>query len=93
MYLDETDLPAINRIANQNRAILDIVQEVSAATGLTQAQITGRSLTPRHVQARDLVCFIARRHGISSKELGRALHRDHSGILDAIKREAARRDE
>ena len=72
-------LPAFpNRIL-----ISDIVARVAWETGLTAADITGRSRKAHINRARFAVVWLARTLGNSAQKIGHALARDHSTILDA----------
>lgn len=68
-----------------------IVFEVAEVTGVPAGDIIGPSKARAGLMARDLVCFIARREGMTLTEIGRGIGRDHTTVMAAIKREAARR--
>ncbi|MFQ6756722.1 helix-turn-helix domain-containing protein [Cereibacter sphaeroides] len=67
------------------------IAEIAEATGWEPQEITGARVFPGLVQARDLVCFIARREGFSLTRIGNVLRRDHSSIRSALQREQRRR--
>jgi chromosomal replication initiation ATPase DnaA len=91
-YLTEADLAQVERVFPQPR-VNKIVQEVSDATGIPVKAI----LSPKHTKevclARAIVCYVAHRAGISSPDIGKAIGRDHSSVLNLIGREKARRGE
>lgn len=71
--------------------IAEIVAEVAEATGWEPQEITGPRMFAGLVQARDLACFIARREGFSLTQIGNVLRRDHTTIVEALRREQRRR--
>ncbi|MGP3699207.1 helix-turn-helix domain-containing protein [Rhodobacter sp. NSM] len=71
--------------------ITEIIEEVANATGWDPQEITGARLFPGLVQARDLAAFIARREGFSLTQIGNVLRRDHTTIVEALRREQRRR--
>lgn len=70
-----------------------IAAEVTGLTGIPEAEIYGRSRMPEVCRARELVCYIARRNGMSYSRIGRALGRDRSTIRAAVANERIRRGE
>lgn len=67
-----------------------VVAEVAIATRVPPAAILGGSRRREVVQARDAVVALLRRAGWSSPMIGRVLGRDHSSVLTAARRHAAR---
>jgi len=62
----------------------DIITHASALFGLDATVITGPRRTPRAVEARQAVAYVARRDGWSLCEIGSVLHRDHTTIMYSI---------
>lgn len=79
--LTPDDLRAAAAIAGPGRSIRAIIAEVSAATGIKAAAITGRSRIDRIAKARALVCRVAHRNGHSFADIGRALNRDPKTVF------------
>lgn len=52
-------------------------------TGINATEIYGRSRDRDITDARQIVCWVAAAQGLRSVQIGRALHRDHSTILNA----------
>ncbi len=71
--------------------VMLIAEEVAAATGVPVRAILGRRRDAKTVEARQLVMFLARRHGMSFPAIGYALNRDHSTVKHGVAAEAARR--
>lgn len=76
-----------------NPEVLRIIEQVSHATGFSVAEIVGRRRFTDVCLARDLAAYEAVKAGFSMPMVGRCLNRDHSTILDAVRREAERREE
>lgn len=93
MILTQADIDRCKWVATRNDRVLQIIQEVAEHTGIPQDAIMGASRSYAVCLARDLACYIAKRDGHSYPEIGRVMNRDHSTIMDAAKREAARRGE
>lgn len=90
-FLTEADRAAI---ANTRRVtVRHIARDVCAEAGHSFDAVMGASRKWEDVQVRDLVCYIARRNGLSFAGIGRALNRDHKTIIQAVAREKARRGE
>lgn len=70
-----------------------ISKEVSRLTGIPASEIMGPRRSADVCRARELVCYVARRNGMSYPQIGRALKRDHSTIIHAISNECVRRGE
>lgn len=68
-----------------------IIRDVSRQTGIGRAAILSPCREVHIVRARDAVCFIARRMGMTYPKIARELNRDHTTIMAAVRREAARR--
>lgn len=69
------------------------VVEVSSTTRVPPAAILSDTRVARVVRARDAVVALLRRAGWSSPRIGRALRRDHTSVLAAARRHAARLQE
>jgi chromosomal replication initiation ATPase DnaA len=89
-YLTTDDIASLNEIRPSD-LIRNIAREVEAQTGIPQMDIFSDSRRADHVRARDVICYIARRHGVSYPKIARAMQRDHSSIMAAVRREEARR--
>lgn len=76
----------------QGVSLVWIVNAVSAATGLLPIEIVAHRRNSASVQAREIVCYLARRLTVASyPKIGRALGgRDHTTIMDADERCRAR---
>ena len=70
-----------------------IASEVSEITGVPASEILGRRRAQEVCHARELVCYVARRTGMTYSQIGRALNRDHSTIIHAVANECIRRGE
>lgn len=68
------------------------LRDVSRATGITEAEIVGRSRVRPLVRARQLVAFVARRDGATYGQIAKALRRDRTTIIHGVRAEAARRE-
>ncbi|RJL18647.1 helix-turn-helix domain-containing protein [Paracoccus siganidrum] len=90
-FVTAQDVDAAQEIHAPRATVKAIVQELAAATGVTADQITGKSRKAEIVRVRQIVCFIARQKGMTYQQIGRVLNRDHTTIVAAVKREAARR--
>lgn len=73
--------------------VRQIAGEACSIAGITLARLISTDRTPSVSKIRDAVAFKAHAEGIASTQIGRALKRDHSSILSAIRRERARRGE
>lgn len=96
-YLTETDTARAEAISaripsGRELAILEIAEEVSDATGIPTAVITGDSRVRHIAHARQLVYYIAHRAGFSLTEIGMVFRRDHTTILHGIRAESSRRE-
>lgn len=70
-----------------------IAGQASATAGMTLARVLSTDRSPQVVRVRDVICYVAQQQGFSSVQIGRAMNRDHSSVLTAIRREKARRGE
>lgn len=73
--------------------VRQIAGEACSIAGITMARLISTDRSSSISKIRDAVAFKAHAQGIASTQIGRALKRDHSTILTAIRREAARRAE
>ena len=92
VHLTDADRIQIRSICNR-ATVRGIVASVAQMSGLAPSAIKGPCRQLEFVQARDVVCFIAHREGISYSQIARELNRDHTTIMAAVRREAARRGE
>lgn len=88
-YLSPDDIDRLSRVTGGT--VQKIVREVSASSGIPVDDLLGRSRKPHIAQARFLCWYVAREHGMSLQQIGRAFGRDHSTIVHGIQREAAAR--
>lgn len=91
-FLTEADRAQIARIEKRG-TVRSIIAEVSQMAGISPAAIKGPCRDLEHVRARDMVCYVARREGMSFPQIARELNRDHTTIMSAVRREKARRAE
>ena len=73
--------------------VRDIARQVAAEAGIEPEVIFGRCRKASSCRVRELVCYIARHHDISYPRIGRALGRDHTTIINAVRNEQRRRGE
>lgn len=66
--------------------VRDIIAQASDATLTPVQDILGKSRFQPHVRVRFAVCMVARENGRSLCEIGRILNRDHTTILNAVRR-------
>lgn len=92
-FMTDADKLAADRMNNPRATVRAIAQEVCEWTGHSLAAVMGPSRLAHDCRVRELVCYIAHRNGMSTPQIGRALHRDHSSIVSAIQNERKRRGE
>ena len=68
-----------------------LVDDADHGFDVTAAQILSDSRLPVHVEARDWAAYEGFLRGLSTPQIGRGLNRDHTSVMSAINREAARR--
>jgi hypothetical protein len=79
---------AIGKMPNKMAAVIEAVKR---ETGVPVAIIIGEARSGWAVTARDLAAVVMRHvYGLSGAVIGRALNRDHSTVLAAIRRAEAR---
>lgn len=61
------------------------IEAVAKRFAIAPAELAGRSRTKRVAYARAVVCYMLKLRGFSSTETGRAIGRDHSSVLWALK--------
>jgi chromosomal replication initiation ATPase DnaA len=61
------------------------IAQVAARTGITEADILGRSRFREHFRARRMVCLELHARGWSYSRIGRLLGRDHTTISHAVR--------
>lgn len=91
-YMTAPDFIAARAIVKPP-VIRSIIADVSRQTGIAPSSITGPCRSTAFVKARDLVCYVAHREGLSFPLIGRELNRDPSSVWTAARREAIRRGE
>ena len=69
--------------------IRSVIQRVAESTGVPMEDILSTNRQPSIVRARDSVAQELRARGLSLKEIGRALGRDHKTVLHALRKERA----
>lgn len=90
--LSADDVERAMSLANGDAArIRDIVREVAALSGIPASSILSDERRRQVVLARDLVAHAAYNRGFSFSAIGRALGRDHTSIMAAVRREGERR--
>lgn len=85
------DLARAAEIRHPLRPCRQSVIDVSGATGISVAEIMGRSQTRHIAQARQLAYFVAHEAGASCAQIGRFFDRDSSTVSQGIRAEASRR--
>lgn len=63
-----------------------IMQEVSEATGITFEDIRGARKTRELVNVRRFIAAKAREQGASLTQIGRALNKDHTTVLEGLRK-------
>ena len=69
-------------------ALFEVTELIEAATafwGLEKDDLTGKSKKPEVCWPRFVCCWILRQKGLSDTAIGKALNREHSTIVNAIK--------
>lgn len=66
--------------------IAEIVKSVEARFGLTRGAVTGCNRQKHIARARHAACHIARKNGYSLPEIGRAIGRDHTTVINSLNR-------
>ena len=90
--LSPADAARCQSIVIQKRGVVyQIACAVSVETGLPVADILGRRRFQSHVEARQLVMYLAKQQGLSYSKIARAMGLDHTTIMHGVKAEAARR--
>lgn len=92
-FMSEADARAADMLSPDRATVRAIAKEVAEYTGHSVTAIMGNSRLAQHCRVRELVCYIAYRHGLSYPRIGRALHRDHTTIINAVDNERRRRGE
>jgi chromosomal replication initiation ATPase DnaA len=73
------------RNENTEKAYEYYSRQVSALTGVSIEQITGKSRVTDIVNARHMVSYLmAKNHGFTWKAIGDAVGRDHSTIINSV---------
>lgn len=90
--LTATDLDRCRKIRDGAVGpVMQISEEVAAATGVPIRSILGRDRDAKTAEARQLVMFLARRAGLSFPAIGYAMNRDHTTIKHGVEAEQRRR--
>lgn len=92
-FMTPQDRLAADTMNLPRATVRQIAIEVCAYTGHSVSSVMGNSRLAHDCRVREMVCYIARRSGMSLPQIGRALHRDHTTIMHAINNEARRRGE
>ena len=66
--------------------IITILHEVAADYEIKLAELSGRSRKADFVEARKDAAFRLRRRGLTLREIGKWLNRDHSTITDYLRK-------
>lgn len=90
-FMTPADRIAADAMNNPRATVRAIAKEVCDYTGHSINSVMGKSRLASDCRVRELVCYIAHRQGMSLPQIGRALHRDHTTILSAVRNERARR--
>lgn len=80
-YIDSV----VHEERNANQAILEIAEEIAGEAGISLDDITGHSRKKIIVQTRHLVCFVSNQRGYTVSQIGRAIGRDHTSVMNAIR--------
>ena len=75
---------------HRNR-VLELIDAVSAETGIPAKQIRGRCRKAHIVRARQIVMYEARQLGLSYPQIARAMGKDHTTIIHGVRAEEQRR--
>jgi chromosomal replication initiation ATPase DnaA len=90
--LSPDDIKRCREIALRNRDLVrDIAIQVAKKSGVPVPSIYGKSMAKPTVAARHLVMYLAHMAGLSYPTIGRAMNRDHTTVMDAVRREKERR--
>jgi chromosomal replication initiation ATPase DnaA len=86
------DVKRCRQISLGNRDLVRMIAHaVSQKTGTKVSAIYGTSRAKPAVAARHLVMYLAHKEGLSYPVIGQAMNRDHTTVMDAVKKEIARR--
>lgn len=77
--------------AGAEARVRQIAGEACSIAGITMSRLISTDRSSSISKIRDTIAFKAHAEGIASTQIGRALKRDHSSILSALRRERARR--
>jgi chromosomal replication initiator protein len=69
-----------------NRCVADIIDRVGEHYGYEPAMLVGPARFRRLAEARHVVCWRARRRGLSFPEIGWHIGRDHTTVMHACDR-------
>lgn len=92
-FLTDADRRVADGLNKPRATVRAIAKEVCELTGHSLVAVMGPSRLAADCRARELVCYIAHRSGMSTSQIGQALRRDHSSIVNAIQNEKRRRGE
>ena len=87
----EVEIRLVRSAPEPQKGVRGHLRRVSLTTGITVAEILGPSRRADIVQARAMVCWLCRQDGMSYPRIGRELGRDHSSIINLVRREERRR--
>ena len=77
---DGKALPRLSRLQRR------VVMQCADFYGYTEEDLRGDGRTASIVHARQMCCYLLREHGCSFPEAGRAIHRDHTTVIAAVRR-------
>lgn len=90
-FLDHADFADAGSIRIPGQKLRGVLREVSEASGIPIARILGPSRVRPVVEARQLVCHVLRRHGMSYPQIGKVIGRDHTTVIHSVRAVEARR--
>lgn len=85
------DLARAADICNEPGRVRQAIRDAASATGISTADILGRSRLRTIVHARQLAMHMAHEAGAPCTQIARVFKRDHSTIIHGVRAEAARR--
>lgn len=91
MILSDADMKSVAAVIAERVTVRRIAGEVAEKLGIPAEAILSRSRDREVCRARELVCFVAREHGLSYPRIAAALGRDHTTIISAVRNEVRRR--
>ena len=90
--LSNEDIKRCRAIAlRYNGQVKEIASAVCAEAHIPVSAVYGASRLPPIVAARQLIMYLARKEGLTLDVIGKAMNKDHTTVMEAVKREEARR--